>query len=231
MRKMKIQALSVFLLLVGFELHAQFIEGRINLYAGYSMGAYHGESLIDEDDFITPALYPNFRGMNGWMIKGLAGVNEYFRIGAGFDHVKALRWEYPEEMDYEGSEVVMNGYSLIVQFRTRLARAGFLDHVSAFAELAPVVGTARLMLSNPLFDIEKNDDPAEQPMECSDLFTGGKGSAGFEFSLTGSLGFYLYYSFSYLQVDSKLYHDDRIVSSQLNAGFFVRLLKNKRYFY
>ena len=227
----KIQALSVLILLMGVELHAQFTEGRINLYAGYSMGTYRGDSLINEDGFVTPALYPNFSGMNGWMVKALAGGNKYIRIGAGFDHVKARGWEYHEEIDYEGSEMVMNSYSLIAQFRTKLARAGILNRISVCAELAPVVGTARLTLSHPLVDIESEDDSAEQPMETSDLFAGGRVAAGFECLITNTFGFYISCSYNFQQVDSKLYHDDRIISPGLDAGFIVRLMNDKRYYY
>ena len=231
MKKMKIKALSVLFILTGFGLHAQFVEGRITLYAGYSMGVYHGESLINEDDFITPALYPNFKGMNGWMLKALAGGNQYVRIGVGFDHARAHGWEYREETDYQGSEVVMNSYSLIAQFRVRLARTGFLNHFSAFAELAPVMGTSKLSLSHPLFDIDSEDDPADQPMETTDLFAGGRATVGLEFLFTNSLGFYLSCAYSYQWVDSKLYQDDRIRSTGLNVGFFARLMKDKRFYY
>jgi hypothetical protein len=228
---MKKTTICILLIAVPVFLPAQPIESRINIYGGYSVGMFHGQPVIDNQGFLYPSLFSNYTSQMGWNLKGLVRVTGFCRIGAGYEQLTAQDCECQDYVDYQESEMDLQIFSLNGQFYTRLGKTGPLNLLTAYAEISADVGASDLRLMFPVVDIKGQTKPDASPLESTDHFYGAEMTGGLEFMAGHSLGFYLAYSFGLQWTRSALYVDERIEYSQVNAGVFLRLFKEKRYFY
>jgi len=222
--------LTAFIVFKSIFCNAQVVDNKVNIYPGYETGLFHGNESINDQNFIYPSLYPNFKNLSGGSLKILCRYSNYFSFGITLMHIQAHGWEYPDSMLYQGSKMIMQSLSPTVQMRTKLAETGALNRIRVFFEIAPGIGLSKLMLTNPLFDIYSENGQINQPMNSSDLFYGVKGSAGMELAITQNFGIYFSYSYSHNRVESKLYADNHFSSSCLSLGIVLKLRKVKQLF-
>lgn len=210
---------------------AQFISNKINIYAGYGKGGFHGDKSVNENNFIYPSLYANYDKLDGISLKVLYNYKKHFSFGLTYSQMHASNWEYPDSMYYQGSEVKLQSLSADIQMHTKLAETGILNRVRLFLEISPTTGISSLSLTSPLFDIQEGNSPVDQPDGSRDKYFGVSGKLGAEVFFNQMIGVFIDYSYGYYSVSSKLYSDDQFANQIIEAGIVIKLMKNQRYFY
>lgn len=210
---------------------AQIIDNKIDLTLGAGIGKFVGTSIINDNGFIAPSLYANYKNLYPASLKGIFIKKRFFDLGSSLNIASASGWETESYTDYADSRILMFGLNPLIRIHNPAKDYGLLNRVKFFIETGPEIGFSKLSLANPLFDIHDNDALVSQPEGSNDLFYGLKSSAGIEVSLNQSLGAFIRYSYGYFLVSSKLYSDARFSDQNIEAGIVLKLKKNKRFFY
>jgi len=207
------------------------MDNKFNIYAEYITGIFHGKDLITEKNFVYPSLYNNLKDLSGITLKMLYKNNQNISWGLGVTRLQASNWSFTDHIEYQGSEVKLQSISPIIQFHNKYSESKFFNRGKFFIEIAPAIGQSDLSLTNSPFTIQNSNEIIAPPKESSDLFFGIKGSAGLEWTFAQSTGMVISYSLQQSWIKSKLYNDSHILSSQLSIGIFLKLKKDKRFFY
>lgn len=229
---MSISKLSLILLFIFFSMasQAQIINNKLNISLGLSAGYFQSQEIVKQGNFSSPSLFANYKQIFGYTLKCMKDYNTRLSYGLSSDLQFADVWESSEYSDFNGSSIQLISFSPIVRFKSMFREEGLFNRLQAYIELGPNFGISYLTLTNPVFDIRDNSGYLTGPMKSSDLFLGLKSNLGIDYSLNQSIGFYLYYSIDVNRVSSKLYSDQFLIRSCLNAGLLLKLKKNK-YFY
>jgi hypothetical protein len=210
--------------------YAQSIDNKINLYFGYSFGGFLGKEIIKEGNFISPALYPNYKHLEGFSFKVLDKINPYLSLGLDFANSSSSMWESQEYNDYLNSKIQLYSLCPTIQLHNKFKKTGVLNRIKLFIDIAPTVGLSKLTLINPLFDIQSRDKAISQPKNSLDPFYGVKGNIGLGLAIRQAIGLYVIYSLNHNWITSKLYNDNHFSSSLLGFGAVIRFKKDKYYF-
>lgn len=228
MKKLIILSIIILLVITG---KAQLINNNLNIYVGYSLVQPLGNSMFHEGDFITPALFPNFKDAKTISAKVLAAYNPTFSVGIGFNYLDEHNWSFQDYTDYLNSTIRQYSLSPTVQYHTRFKESGIFNHLRFYAEFAPSIQLAQFNTSSTLFVIEDKNGSILPPKHSNDLFFGIKGSGGIEAPLNQYVGIMLSYSFMQSYGSSKLYNDKKYTISQLEMGLYFKFKKIKRLSY
>ena len=227
MRKILI---CIIIVLNVLESNAQFIKNDLNLSFSFKTGSFQGKGLLNDNNFITPSMFSNMRSLQGLSLKGMYSLN-YFNVGMNFSALNAENWSYLDNSKYIGSQVDIYTINPTIQIHNKFVETGVLNRIRVFFEIAPTFGFSNLTLVNPIFEIQSKSGIVSSPMKSTDLFFGFNGSAGFEFSISRIVGVFFSYSFQHNWVRSDLFQDKNFSSTLLDLGLFIKLKKDKRYFY
>lgn len=209
---------------------AQFLENKLNVHAGCSVGFFQGNSAMEKDNFRFPTLYPNLKNLNGYSFKALYTVHDHLSVGVGMTNMRASKWSFNSQEVYSGSEVTLGSGAALFQFHNKARETGVFNRIKYFLELAPTLGAAKLTLAENIFAVE-DGRTIEPPASSMDKYYGIGASLGIEYGVTQLVGINADYSFAYNWIKSSLYVDERFSFSQVTLGIYVKLLKEKRYFY
>jgi hypothetical protein len=116
------------------------------------------------------------------------------------------------------------------QLHNKLSPRRIFSHCKIYLEISPTIGFSAFSSSNELYVVHETDK-IPIPTTCNDFYYGFNGSTGIECAFTQAIGMLISYSLQYNRVQSILYSDDHFTVSQLNVGFFIKLKKDKRFFY
>jgi hypothetical protein len=222
--------ITAFILIIHLN-YAQLIDNKINIYTGYGLGIFHGKELLEESGFISPSLYSNYHQINGFLLKGLVKSDHYYCIGINFDFLWASKWHYMEYIDYAASELKQYSISPLIQFHNKFQESGFSNRFKLLVEISPTIGLSSLTLTHPLFDIQDETGSISPLLESNNVFYGLKGSTGLEIAINKAIGMFFTYSMEFCWIKSFLYEDNHFINSQLVCGLFIRLKKDKRFYY
>jgi hypothetical protein len=211
--------------------NAQWIDNKLNIYLEFNRGSYYGKEMANEDNFICPSLYANYKNLYGYSLKGLAKAGQFCSVGLEVNYSNASNWELEGYSDYSSSTI--EGYSLSPKFQihTRFKETGLFNKIRFLIEVGPEIGISELYLVNSIFDIQGKYQDITQPMNVNNPYFGVKGSAGFEMTINNLIGLSVTYTRQYEWVESKFYQDKNISDSRFDIGIFFRFKKNKRLFY
>lgn len=211
--------------------NAQIIENKMDLSLSYGVGKFGGAEMINEDEFIAPALYSNFGNIYGISAKMILLKKQLLSFGASLNYTSGSEWRTGQLTDYLNSKIALFSFSPIVQLHNRPSESGFLNRFTIYLDAAPTIGFSKLSLSNPLFDIYSGDYLIQAPSESSDLFYGLRGALGIQGSLNQRFGLFLESSAGYYLVNSALYTDSHFITYRLEAGLIIKFFKDHRYYY
>jgi hypothetical protein len=224
-------AIVVIHLLLSTLTQAQLIENRLNIYLSYSVGSFSGSETINEDNYIAPSLYPNYNKLSGFSVKGLINSGKYLSYGINYDYLSAHEWTSSNYSDFGGSEIQLHSITPLARFHNKFMGSGLSNRLLVFIECGPTIGFSDLVLARSLFEIHTNEYNSTPPMSDRNVFTGFKGNIGIDYSFAQCMGFFVSYSYRMDWVSSKLYDDDTIKCSLINAGLIMKLKKNKYLYY
>jgi hypothetical protein len=209
----------------------QILDNKVRIYYNYTIGGFNGKEMLTDGNFTAPSLFANCLNLTGFSFKGLIKTGPVISMGVAIERLKASGWELLDNADYSNSSVSLYSLSPVIQIHNKFKEPGFSNRFKIYAEVAPVAGYSKLTLTNPLFDIRSNEYNVSTPLNSSDFFLGIKGAIGVEFAINQVAGICCSYSLSYNRISSKLYSDTHFSASQVQVGAFVKLIKDKRFFY
>jgi hypothetical protein len=210
---------------------AQVIDNRLNVYAEYVNGWFHGNDLSADGNFLYPSLYANFKNSHGISMKLVYKNNQVLGTGINIVQSKASEWMLADQKEYKDASVTIQAISPLIQFHSGFSESNFLNKVRIIIELAPTIGLSRLTLVNPIFMIEESGNLVITPSESKDTFIGIKGIMGLEFAISQSVGICVNYSYQRNWIASDLYNDNIFMYSSISGGIFLKFIKDKRYLY
>lgn len=208
----------------------QLIDNKINIYLCLFNGLFHGDSKIKDGNFIYPAFYSNLNNIKGVSIKTLYKGYQNISYGITLSQSYASDWNYENEEFFSASKVEMQSLAATFQLHNKLSSRRIFSHCKIYLEISPTIGFSAFSSSNELYVVHETDK-IPIPTTCNDFYYGFNGSTGIECAFTQTIGMLISYSLQYNRVQSILYSDDHYTVSQLNVGFFIKLKKDKRFFY
>jgi hypothetical protein len=231
---MKNRILFFSLIICLFQIHrcnAQLIDNKINIYAGYYAGVFHGEKLIQKGNFKFPSFYNNLNNINGLCVKFLYHGSQYLSYGMDISISNASKWNHDNNDFYLESQVNMQSLALPIQLHNKYSQHGFFNRFKVHMEFSPIIGLSSFSSSKELFDILGIEAKITTPTVSSDIYYGFSGSTGMEYAFSQTIGMFVSYSLQYNRIKSILYSDDYFSFSRLKVGFVLKLMNDKTYLY
>ena len=211
---------------------AQLIDNKFNIYISSSLGNFMGAKTINEDNYITPSLYSNYKNFFGFSIKGMINSREIISYGLNYDYQSANGWTLSNYTEFENSEIQLHTITPLIRIHNKFKEQGFFNKIQIYLEIGPTIGISNLTLSQTLFDVQSNDgSDFSYPMKDSNTFWGIKGTIGVEYSFIQDFGLFFSYANNINWISSKLYNDNTFSYSSINVGLIVKFIKNKYFYY
>ena len=192
---------------------------------------FHGDEQIQEGSFKFPSFYNNLNTLKGYSLKALYKAHQNLSIGIEASLMNASDWKFNNNIFYSESKVKMQSLAIPIQLHSKFSEYGIFNRSKFFIELSPVIGKSSFSSDKELFDTTGSNSNTSSPKLSFDQFYGLIGTAGIEFSISQSLGFFISYSLQYNQVKSLVYNDEHVLFSQLKIGIFSKLSKDEKYLY
>lgn len=210
---------------------AQLIDNKINVYASYSTGMFHGKEQIHNGNFVFPSFYNNLNNIEGLSIKLLFNESPNMSYGIKVSRSEASAWNYNNDNFYSDSKAEMRALAIPIQFHNKLSKYKLNSHFKFYIEIAPLIGVSSFSSSSVLFQVQKAGIDVVSPTASDDFYFGLNGSTGVEYAFSQSIGMFMSYCLEYNRIKSTLYNDNHFSVSQFNAGIIVKLLKDKKFQY
>lgn len=231
MKKQLITILIFFIYNCSF-INAQLIDNNLNFYFGYRNNSILGGKFTNENGFISPSLYSNMDKSNSYSIKGIYKYKNKLSLGLGIEFNTINNWNLKNYDNYNNSKV--NNFSInpIIQMHTSNHERGIFNRLKLYIQISPIIGISSLTLNNPYLEFQSNTIPyINIPSSSTDLFGGFEFSGGFEFILTSGIGIFCNYGYKNCWIRSDFYNDKRFSNTFIEGGLFLRLNKNKHFYY
>lgn len=227
----KFYTLAILLLISG-GLKAQLIGNKLNVYLNYQQHLPAAENvLVAQGDFTAPSLLANMRTVRAFSAKGLYQVKSFLSLGFGTDLTTYANWSYQQYRHYTGAGIREYSIYPVLQLHSPFGRRGLFNRLKPNLQLSPVLGVARVSMEQPVFEVKTPQADVSSLMTFSDRIYGFKASAGIDYSLHRLFGITANYGYRQLWLSPQLYHDRQLSQHYLEAGIYVLLYKNKRYYY
>ncbi len=210
---------------------AQLIDNKINIYASYGTGKFHGKGQVSSGNFIFPSFYNNLHKIEGISIKLLFNATPHMSYGIKVSQSEASDWNYDNDNFYSDSKAEMQTLAIPIQIHTKLSPLKLNSHFRLYIEFAPLIGVSSFSSTSELFQVQKADIDIISPTASDDFYYGLTGGTGVEFAFSQSIGIFMSYSLEYDRIKSTLYDDNHFTVSQFNAGIILKLLKDKKFQY
>ncbi len=211
--------------------YAQWIGNKVNLYAGYEIGNFHGPDLVTSGFVKFPSLFSNLKELSGHSLGASYLLGDYFSLGIAFEQLTGSGWELAHQDTYYGSKVNLTSVSPSLRIHSKVEHEGLFNRIKLFAEISPVLGSARLTLPDSLYTVVMDGTVLPLPKTGSNNFRGLAGKIGFDFDITQRVGFHMDYGIHYNWIQSLLYMDQHFSFLLANIGLYLRVGKDRRYYY
>lgn len=225
--------LLLLLLFLSFGANAQLIGNKLNIYlsANFYLSS-EGSYLVEEEGFLTPALFQNMRTIRSFSVTGLYTYRPFISLGMGIESANYSGWAAENFDHYTGSSIRELVISPVVQFHPVQKDKGFLNRFKPNVQLSPLLGLAQVSFLQPPFQVVSSPKPdMSSLLSSSDVLFGIKASLGVEMIVNRFIGISANGGIRNSWVSSAIYQDKRIFQPVLDAGLYVRLFKNKRFYY
>ena len=228
---MKKIIILIFSIIISSACYSQFIDNKINIYFGNGFGMSHGKDYVQQENFIFPSIYNNFQNITNKSIKGIVTKNENISVGLGFDIFTASNWILANNNYFTDSRINQYSISPILKYHNKFVAIGKFNIIKTYAEFNPKIGLSNFQIINPIVEVKTGTEEIKTPITSNNLLLGLKTNVGVEIKITQDLGLYLEYSLNYGYAKSNLFLDKDYLNSQISFGLFLRLQRDKLYYY
>lgn len=212
--------------------HSQVVSNKLDLFIGLQGSQMLGEEMIQEDGFITPALFPNMGSAKGFAIKGVFNLDNLFSLGAGLRQNHFENWSLAGYDVYNTALVRTASLSVILGLQSPFKETGLFNRLRFSLQLAPVIGAWKFSTDvTPYMIYTDQNTVSDEAKESTGVLWGGDLSGGIDFMLSNDVGLYARLGYLQSRVSSKLYHDEKLSCLYYEGGLFFRLFKNKLFYF
>jgi hypothetical protein len=212
--------------------HSQVVPNKLDLFIGLQGSHMLGEEMIQEDGFITPALFPNMGNAKGFAVKGVFNLSNLFSLGAGLRLNNFENWSLAGYDVYNTALVRTASLSVILGLQSPYKETGLLNRLRFSLQLAPVIGASNFSADVTPFVIYNDQNTvADEAKESTGVLWGADISGGIDFMLSNDVGLYTRLGYQQSRISSKLYQDEKLSCLYYEGGVFFRLFKNKLFYF
>lgn len=225
--------LPLLLVFLSLGANAQFIGNKLNVYLSTNqyLGS-EGTQLVEEEGLLTPALFQNMESIRSFSVMGLYNYRPSISLGFGLDVTNYSAWAAESFDHYTGSGIRELVISPVIQLHPEQKDKGFLNRFKPNIQFSPLLGLARVSFLQPPFQVVSSPKAdMSSLLSSSDVLVGIKASLGIEVIINRFIGFSANGGIRNSWVSSAIYQDKRIFQPVVDAGLYVRLFKNKRFYY
>ena len=212
------------------EAKAQFLDNRLSVYAAFSTGTFPGDYWVDSSGLVTPSLFANYSGTTGISTSLSFDMNEWIAATLHASIHSAGNWDHPESELYQRAGLQYYYVAPGLRLQSPYRQLGFLNRGRLFAGLSYGGGQMTLDLHNPVMSILWGQRRPSSPDGETTFYHGWKASAGFQYTINPSLGFYAGYSLHSNRIDGLFFTDTGFKASLLEVGVFLRFMDKRRHY-
>jgi len=221
----------IFLFSANPVVYSQLIESKLNIYLSAGTNTSYGNQDVTEGNYITPSLFANFEKGNNFSFTGTYQLKPFFSIGLQIKNTNFSNWFYDDKVYlYQNSSSRIKSFGPVIKIHSKIKDEGFFNRFSAALSLVPTINNVNVNLEKSIFDIQPVN-PADDLLNSVITSFGAEIHGVIEYSITQHFGVFIDGGFGYNGLDGTLYSDKRLISSNLNLGFSIKLMKNKHYYY
>lgn len=114
----------------------QVIENRLSLQLGVLHGTFSGDSVANENGFITPSLFPQLKGTSGISAAASYKLLPVLSLGLGAEVQYAYGWALQTADDFDGANVIASSVYPFIKIHTPLRQQVCSTSLSLRAGLA-----------------------------------------------------------------------------------------------
>ena len=228
--------LLTFIISSGFvkPVFAQFVDNKLNLYVSYGLDKTFGSKSVNENSFIIPSLFANYKAAGIFTTKCLYDISPRVSLGLKYKYNKFNTWDSEQTNIYlfDNSLSVISSFAPVIQIGTKFKESGIYNKVSLSASLAPSYNLINVNLDESSFyNVNEGlfSDFNEQLLQSKNNSIGLDIHLQIEYAISQQLGFYFESGLTILKpVNSILYIDKMIYSIDVNVGLIIKMVIDKQ---
>jgi hypothetical protein len=180
-------------------------------------------------NLFIPSYFPNSGIGIGGNTNCTFLVNRHIGLGGSINYY-SFRISNPESTaDYSGSKSSVSGFGPHIYFQTSDV---ITRRIIFFSRLGPLFTSIKVNLKEPVFYLPDSDGvPVSEILSTNHKSLGAFGSAGLCIKIFNNFNFSISTVFCYTGTKSVLYPDTNINLLSVEAGFVLKLLKDKKYYF
>ncbi len=209
---------------------AQFLDNRLSVYAAFSSGTFPGDHWAESGGLVTPSLFANYSGNTGISTSLSYDLTEWFAATLHASAHTAGKWDHPESELYHKAGLQYYYVAPGLRLQSPYRQLGFLNRGRLFAGFSYGGGQMTLDLLKPVMTILWGQRRPSSPDGETTFYHGWKASAGFQYTINPSFGFYAGYSLHSNRIDGLFFTDTGFKASILEVGVFLRFMDKRRHY-
>ncbi len=212
---------------------AQYINNKLNIYAGVRKLTVPNLSTSIQGDFRMPAFYYTMQPGFSHSVRATYHLTDFLRAGIGYEQSEFSNQHDKDHSIYSGAQAKAKYWGAIVMVHKKASSVGHLSKVRFTAQVNPQVGFHWASVRSTPYSAYMLTGGREVALPATEQYTGAGGnvSVGLEYTCFNIMGLYANYGYSYHRTKSTLHADPSLRYQFVEAGLYLRLLNNKRYFY
>jgi hypothetical protein len=211
-------------------LFSQFIDSRLNVYFSPGYSKTFGTSTVDEEGFITPSLFNNFKSGKNFALAANYKLYSFIGTGILIRNTSFSGWEMSSgESLYLNARAGITSLGAILKLGTPVMTEGLFNRFTASLLCIPTYNMVNVKLDKSIFSGSASD--TEDYLNSRTSSIGAEAIIQLEYSVHRNAGVFVHAGLSYVQLKSILYNDPRLIYFNTGLGAFLRLSKDKHFYY
>lgn len=219
--------------LLSNNIEAQVFANKLNIYLSGGLNKTIGNTEINDNNFITPALLNNYKTGTNYNLKGTYKLYPFFSVGMQLKQTNFTEWENSKDSTlYKNSNSKITTFAPVIKVQTPYKESGFFNRFALYAELKPTLGNIKLELDKPINSIINSSGNEIEPILSSTDFIYGVGaSVGVEMNISNRIGLFSDFSIDFHKVDAELFNEKKFLYTSINLGVIIKLFTEKSFYY
>jgi hypothetical protein len=222
--------LITLILLFNQLLFSQFINSRLNVYFSSGYSKTQGNTTVDEEGFITPSLFNNFKSGKNFALAANYKLFAFIGTGVLIRNTSFSGWEMSSgENLYTNSKAGITSIGAILKLGTPATNEGLFNKFTASIQCIPTYNMVNVKLDKSIFSGSVSD--TEDYLNSRTSSIGAEAIIQLEYSIHRNAGIFVHAGLSYVQLKSIFYNDPGVIYFNTGLGAFLRLSKDKHFYY
>jgi hypothetical protein len=217
----------------------QVIENRMSFRLGLLHGTFSGDSVINENGFITPSLFPQLKGPSGISAAATYKLISVVSLGLGAELQYGYGWAMQSARDFDGANVLASSVYPFVQLHTPVVSTGLFNKLELTGGIGYFTGRINFKMEHYDFEIigpnyeylsDWTKRRIRESRSVSELrsWQGLRVDYGLRYAVNDRIGFYIHAWNLFGKVDASFYSDKQVNANGAGIGLIYSILKVKR---